>query len=170
LPTNTPTLDLRAIGQDHHRGYGTWWIEDLSEEIKGYIESDKPDVILLLIGINGIGADSKGKLNTLVKKIFMSAPGINLIVAQITPYTTFKQELWDYNRYISDKLIPTYTADGYNISTVDLYSLFLTDAEDPTSITPSGHSNKINHPSLALYTQMAQAWFDALEPVLEKGR
>ena len=100
-------------------------------------------------------------------RILATAPGVILIVARISPYAWFNQELWDYNLYISDDLIPTYAADGYTVGTVDLYSLFLVDAEDPTSITPSGHSNKINHPSPALYTQMAQVWFDGLEPFLK---
>jgi hypothetical protein len=50
LPDNTPILDLRGLGQDNHRGYGGASIEDLSLEVEGYIESDKPDVILLLMG------------------------------------------------------------------------------------------------------------------------
>ena len=168
LPTNTPKLDLRGMGQDKHRGYGGASIEDLSQEVEGYIESDKPDVILLMIGINGVDANSPTQLESLVKRILATAPGVILIVARISPYAWFNQELWDYNLYISDGLIPTYAAEGYTVSTVDLYSLFLVDAEDPTSISPSGHSNKINHPSPALYTEMAQAWFDGLEPVLEK--
>jgi len=168
LPTNTPTLDLRDLGQDQHRGYGGWSILDLNEEVEGFIESDKPDVILLMIGINGIDANSPMQLESLVQKILATAPGVNLIVAQITPYAWFNQDLWDYNLYISDVLVPAYVADGYSVSTVDLYSLFLVDDETPTSITPSGHSNKINHPTLALYTSMAQAWFDAMEPVLEE--
>jgi len=168
VPTNTPTLDLRDLEQDKHRGYGGWSIKDLGEEVEGYIESDKPDVILLMIGINGIDADSPTQLESLVQKILAATPGVNLIVAQITPYAWFNQELWDYNLFIRDELVPAYAADGYNVSTVDLYSLFLLDEDDPTSITASGHSNKINHPSLALYTQIAQAWFDAMKPMLEQ--
>ena len=167
LPTNTPTLDLREMGLDKHRGYGGAWIEDLSQEIESYIESDKPDVILLMIGINGIDAGSPEQLESLVTKILASAPGVHLIVAQITPYARFNQDLWDYNLYIRDLLVPSYAADGYNVSTVDLYSLFLKDVEDPTSLVPLGHSNKINHPSPALYTQIAQAWFDELDLLLE---
>jgi len=167
LPTNTPRFDLRGLGQDKHRGYGGWSIVDLNEEVEGFIESDKPDVILLMIGINGIDANSPAQLESLVKKILATAPGVNLIVAQITPYAWFNQELWDYNLYIRDDLVPTYAADAHTVGTVDLYSLFLEDAEDPTSITPSGHSNKINHPSPALYSQMAQAWFDGLDPFLK---
>jgi len=78
------------------------------------------------------------------------------------------QELWDYNLFIRDDLVPTYAAHGYGVSTADLYSLFLTDAEDPASITPSGHSNKINHPSPDLYTRIAQTWFDGMKLALEK--
>jgi len=155
------------MGQDEHRGYGGAYIEDLSLEIKDYIENDEPDVILLLIGINGIDANSPGQLDTLVERIFVSSPDVSLIVAQITPYTTFNQDLWDYNLHIRDKLVPAYQADGFSIGTVDFYSLFLTDAQDPTSITLSGHSNDINHPTTALYEQMAQSWFVKLEPVLE---
>ena len=62
LPTNTPKLDLRGMGQDKHRGYGGASIEDLSQEVEGYIESDKPDVILLMIGINGVDANSPTQL------------------------------------------------------------------------------------------------------------
>jgi len=36
LPTNTPKLDLRGMGQDKHRGYGGASIEDLSQEVEGY--------------------------------------------------------------------------------------------------------------------------------------
>ena len=167
LPDNTPMLDLRGLGQDNHRGYGGASIEDLSLEIEGYIKSDKPDVILLLIGINGIDASSPGQLDTLVKNILATAPEVNLIVAQITPYATFNQDLWDYNLHIRDVLVPTYAADGYSVTTVDLYTAFLIDAKEPTSIVPAGHSNKINHPSRALYMQIAQTWFDGLELVLD---
>lgn len=168
LPGNRPTLDLRGLGQGGHRGYGGWSIADIDEEIEAFIENDKPDVILLMIGINGIDANSPAQLESFVQKILATAPDVNLIVAQITPYAWFDQALWDYNLYIRDDLVPTYAADGYGVSTVDLYSLFLTDTEDPTSITPSLHSNDINHPSPALYRQIAHAWFDGIEPVLEK--
>jgi len=66
LPTNTPKLDLRGMGQDKHRGYGGASIEDLSQEVEGYIESDKPDVILLMIGINGVDANSSTQLESAI--------------------------------------------------------------------------------------------------------
>jgi len=119
-------------------------------------------VILLLIGINGISANSPALLNTLVSNILRSAPDVHLVVAQITPYSTYNQTLWDYNVYIKNTLVPAYAADGFNVTTVDLYSMFLTNPADPTSIAQGVLSNNINHPTNALYDQMAQAWFDAL--------
>ncbi|NQV85747.1 MAG: hypothetical protein HQ492_01550 [Woeseiaceae bacterium] len=166
LPVNAPTLDLRQSGQDKHRGYGGITIEELSRNVAGYIESDKPDVILLLIGINGINRRSPRKLNTLVENIRTALPDGHLVVAQIPPFTSFNQDLWDYNVYIRDELVPTYAAEGYSVTTVDLYSLFLKDTDDPTSILPALHSNKINHPSNVLYNQIAHAWFAGLERIL----
>ncbi len=166
-PENIPTLDLRALGQDNHRGYGGQKIGKINRNVARYITNDKPDVILLLVGINGINDKSPRRLKILVDTIITAKPKAHLIVAQIPPYAHFNQNLWDFNVYIRDTLIPTYADEGYNISTVDLYSLFLDNAEDPTSITLGRHANLINHPTNILYNQMAQAWFDGLQQILE---
>jgi len=166
MPDNAPSPDLRALGQDKHRGYGSWGIhliQDL-EKVAGWIEVDRPDVILLLIGINGIHKNSPQQLDAMVDTIFTASPGVHLIVAQITPYGVYNQNLHDYNVHIRDTLVPTKAAEGFKISTVDLYSLFLTDPSDPTSIGTGLHSNPPhnNHPTRALYDKMAESWFKAL--------
>ena len=56
VPTNTPSLDLRTIGQDHHRGYGGWGTSSVLSNIRGWLAADNPDVILLMIGINDGGS------------------------------------------------------------------------------------------------------------------
>lgn len=161
--TVAPVFDLRPLGQDHHEGYGGASIEKIQSIIADRIAKHQPDVILLQIGINGIGANSPAQLDQLINTIFTTAPKIELIVAQITPRAQFNQDLWNYNRTIRDTLVPTYAAKGFKISTVDLYSLFLTHSADPTSIGKDLHSNQINHPSAALYDKMAQAWFDGMK-------
>ena len=161
--TVTPVFDLRPLGQDHHEGYGGRNISYINSIITNRIAVNHPDVILLMIGINGISTNSPGLLNTLVNTIVTAAPETRLIVAQITPRSTFIQDLWDYNVYIRDTLVPTYAGNGFKVSTVDLYSLFLTNSADPTSIGPDQHSNNINHPTAALYDKMAQAWFDGIK-------
>jgi len=161
--TVTPAFDLRPLGQDHHEGYGGRSISYIQSIITNRIAINHPNVILLMIGINGITNTSPAELDALVNTIVTFAPETHLIVAQITPRSTFIQDLWDYNVYIRDTLVPTYAGNGFKVSTVDLYSLFLTNAVDPTSIGPGQHSNNKNHPTAALYEEMAQAWFDGIK-------
>ena len=162
--TYTPALDLRAFGQDGHRGYGGVSIGTVNSNVSGYIAADTPNVILLLIGINGIGSGSPATLNTLVNTIVTAAPNAHLIVAQITPLASFNQDLYNYNLYIRNTLVPTYAASGHKVTTVNLYSLFLTNPNDYASaITPNVLANGINHPDNAHYDLMAQEWFNGIE-------
>lgn len=165
--TVTPPLDIRDLGQDMHRGYGGAGIWN---NVNGWIDADDPDVILLLIGINGISSGSPAALNTLVNNIVTHSPDVHLVVAQITPRVSFNQNLFDYNIYIRDTLVPTYAGNGHKVSTVDLYSFFLDDPSSYTSLPSTMGSvkagvlsNNINHPDNAHYDLMAQEWFEGIE-------
>ncbi len=170
-PTNggtyTPALDLRDFGQDKHRGYGGAGIWG---NVNSWIDADNPDIILLLIGINGIGGGSQTALTNLVNSIVTHAPDVHLIVAQITPRATFNQTLYDYNLYIRDTLVPGHITAGNKVSTVDLYSFFLSDPSTYTTIpsttgavTPGILSNNINHPDNPSYDLMAQEWYEGIQ-------
>lgn len=159
-----PPFNLRDFGQDGHEGYGGETISGLTTKIAGYMASAKPDVILLMIGINEMGPDSPALLNTLVNRILTSDPTVRLIVAQITPRAEFNQDLYNYNLYIRDTLVPTYAGSGSHVSTVDQYSLFLTDPNNYTSaIKPGVMSNGINHPTNPYYDLMAPVWLQGIE-------
>ncbi|MFK7909392.1 MAG: Ig-like domain-containing protein, partial [Akkermansiaceae bacterium] len=170
-PTNggtyTPALDLRDFGQDKHRGYGGAGIWG---NVNSWIDADNPDIILLLIGINGMGGGSQAALTNLVNSIVTHAPDVHLIVAQITPRATFNQTLYDYNLYIRDTLVPGHITAGNKVSTVDLYSFFLTDPSTYTTIPsttgaiePGVLSNNINHPDNPHYDLMAQEWYEGIQ-------
>ncbi|MDG1072263.1 MAG: Ig-like domain-containing protein [Akkermansiaceae bacterium] len=170
--TVTPPLDIRDFGQDGHRGYGGAGIWN---NVNSWIDADDPDVILLLIGINGISSGSPAALNTLVNNIVTHAPDVHVVVAQITPRATFSQNLYDYNLYIRDTLVPGHVTAGNKVSTVDLYSFFLNDPSTYTTLpSTSGSvkagvlSNNINHPDNPHYDLMAQEWFEGIE-ALELG-
>ena len=161
--TYTPALDLRNFGQDGHRGYGGVSIGTVNSNVAGYIAADTPDVILLLIGINGISSGSPALLNTLVNTLVTAAPNAHLIVAQITPLASFNQDLYNYNLYIRNTLVPSQAASGHKVTTVNLYSLFLTNPGDYSSaIVPNVLANGINHPDNAHYDLMAQEWFNGI--------
>jgi hypothetical protein len=103
-------------------------------------------------------------LNTLVNTIVTAAPNARLIVAQITPLASFNQSLYDYNLYIRNTLVPAHAASGHKVTTVNLYSLFLTNPSNYSSaIAPNVLANGINHPDNPHYDLMAQEWFNGIE-------
>lgn len=166
VPSNKPSTDLRELQMDNHRGYGGAKIERIQKDVAQWIKKDRPDIILLQIGINGINAGSSRQLDSLVKTIFETDQYVKLIVAQITPLSRFNKDLLDYNTYIRQTLVPAYAGKGYTISAVDLYKKFLTDPEDPQSIDATRLSNRINHPTNQLYDKMAEGWYQGIELLL----
>jgi lysophospholipase L1-like esterase len=158
--TYTPAFDLRALGQDGHRGYGGKAANYLNPNILTWLASDNPDVILLKIGTN---SQDQAGLNTLVDTITTARPATHLILAQIMPRFSYHQGTVDYNSYIRNTLVPAYQAQGKKVTLVDQYAPFLTNPAVLTSIDTSLFSNGINHPDNDGYDKMARVWFDGIE-------
>ena len=159
-----PVFDLRDLKQDNHQGGGGAPISAL----KKWISTSAPDLILLMIGINGISENSPNQIRDLVNTIVTEKPEVHLIVAQITPYVNTQIQknklLYTYNIYIRDTLVPALASKGHKISTVDMYSLFLTDINNYESVVAEGkHSNNFNHPFNEEYDLMADRWFASIE-------
>lgn len=163
--TVSPAFDLRPLGQNGHRGYGGVRIDGITSNIAAYLAADNPDIILLMIGINGIGTGSPGLLDTLVNAIVTAKPAARLIVAQITPKATYNADLFNYNSYIRNTLVPKYAGLGKHVTTVDQYVHLLTNPADAASINPAGFSNGINHPTQPVYQKIAVTWFAGIQAV-----
>ncbi len=166
--TVSPTLDLRALNpnQNGHRGYGGKNISFINTNVASYLTADTPDVILMMIGINGIAADSPTQLDGLVNTIFTNRPTVKLITAQIIPKIPFTQLVVDYNTYIRNTLLPKYTGQGRGITTVDQYVNFLTNPAVNSSINSAFYSNAINHPTAIGYNAMAETWFKGVLAII----
>jgi lysophospholipase L1-like esterase len=167
--------DLRTSGQNGHRGYGGSVIADITNGsgydpgIAAAMQADKPDMVLLMIGINDIArygnggdpADAKNRLATLTGMILAAKPDVKLIVAQINPYKdgSLTASVLNYNAYVRNTLVPGYVQQGYHVSTVDQYANFV--ATDGT-IRQNLYSNII-HPNLSGYQCVADTWFDGIK-------
>lgn len=156
----TPTLDLRALGQDGHRGYGGRTASYLQGNIVSWLNSDNSDIILLKIGTND---QSTGDLNTLVNTIVTTKPNAHLIIAEIMPTIPYSSAIVNYNNYIRNTLVPNYQAQGKKVTLVDQYAPFLTNPTNLTSIDQTLFSNGINHPDNDGYEKMAQVWFNGIK-------
>jgi len=166
VPKTVSSPDLRTVDQAYTRGYGGYSASQLNSYMNYWLNSDNPDVICLMIGINSIAQGSSGTpttaendLDTLVSTIYNTRPNVSLIVAQITPYATATPALVTYNNYIKNTLVPTYAGQGKKIATVDQYSNFLTSGSIDTSL----YANGINHPNATGYDRMAQTWFAGIQ-------
>jgi hypothetical protein len=184
IPGPIQGVDLRAIGQDKHRGYGGASTSQILNGgpvggstnsfpgIASMLNTDNPDVVLLMIGTNNYSSSTAASdLNTLVSQIVNVKPNVKLIVAQIPPRSTYQQSLVNYNNYIKNTLVPFYVAQGKHVSTVDQYVNLLTNKNNLTSIdtslfTDSAHLRPVG------YDRLAHTWLagiEAVSPVPEPG-
>jgi hypothetical protein len=151
---------IATAGQGGHRGYGGKTISYIRDNVASYISTDNPDIILLLIGING---GTTSELDTLVSNIFTAKPGVKLIVAELTPKATLDASITVLNNYITGTLVPAYKNQGRIIESVDLYSMFL---DSNGNIDSTKLSNGANHPTNIMYDQMAKKWVETINSVL----
>jgi len=175
LPSNKPLPDLRTVAQDQHEGYGGKDTDYVAQNIVAWLAADRPDMILLMIGINDISMGQTGQpttvqvaLSNIVQTIVTNRPNTHVIVAQITPYATYTSALFEYNDYIRNVLVPAFAAQDRHVTTVDQYSNFVTDPAGLT-IDAALYSNGINHPGATGYARMAQTWFNGIQAVLSGG-
>jgi lysophospholipase L1-like esterase len=167
IPTNTPTLDLRTLGQDQCEGYGGRKSAYVLANISAWLTSHSPDVVLLMIGINDIHAAAaepvapQQNLSNIVFTVTTQAPQARLVVAQITPYGTNCPGIVKYNAYIRTVLVPHFARQGKHVSTVDQYANMLIPGTG--KIDGTLFSNGINHPNAVVYDRMAQTWCDGIK-------
>jgi hypothetical protein len=181
LPQYIAKPDLRDLGQDHHRGYA--WETSRSiinspgipgHNIVDWMNVDKPDVVLLMIGnvdLQGSSTDPVGSLAlaettlaSLIKKMTSTWPKVHIVVALMTPFPWFEPNVIPYNDYIRNDLVPLYAQQGKRIMAVDQYSNFLTDPTDVEGINRDLLSGN-HHPNPAGYDRIAQTWFEAIQAI-----
>lgn len=167
--TNNPTVDLRSIGYDHHEGHSGQNTSFVLSNITHWLAVDKPDVILLMIGINDLGGHegvtnepfaSEINLSNIVASVVSNSPRTYLIVAQITPYAIYTPAIVYYNNYIANVLVPHFANQGARVTMVNQYTNLC--VPGTTHIDPSLFSWGGTHPGAVAYDRMAQTWYDGI--------
>jgi len=166
--TNTPVVDLRTVDQDHHEGYGGKNTAFFLANTGNWLAIDQPHILLLMAGINDIGNGSTAEpttaelnLSNLVATVVNNFPGTHLILAQITPYSSYTAAIVKYNNYIANSLVPYFAAQGKRVTTVNQYTNLC--VPGTTNIDATLFANGINHPNAVAYDRMAQTWFAGIQ-------
>ena len=183
--TSNPTKELSEAGQDHHDGHSGWAIANavdidgkprrgLYQGLETWHRSiKKPDVILLMIGINDLNTGYKidaapERLDLLVSRLFSYYPHTRILLASLPDADSKNHHrhgatndltisVREYNSWIAS-LVAKRKALGQNITVVDMHSHFtLADLRDGLHPNPQG------------YVKMGDIWANAVVASAKSG-
>jgi Ca2+-binding RTX toxin-like protein len=158
------SLGSALLGDKDHEGHGGKTINWIDSNAHTFLDTARPDVVLLMIGTNDTGSDSVSQmvneLSALIDKITATSPDLKLFVASIPPIdpaaqpAARAQKAADFNAQLPG-LITTKKNQGKAVEFVDMTSLTLDDISDPDV------DNGL-HPNDAGFQKIANFWHDAL--------
>lgn len=147
--------------QSSNEGHPGWTIRQLKNGIDsdGWLETYKPDIILLHIGTNDIrqgnAVSAPGNLSALLDDILARLPRTHIIVAQIIPFRRGPE--LGHQSY--NAAIPGIVASkGPRVSMVDMQNI----------LSKSDYAEGL-HPNTDGYDKMARAWEPAIKAVLSSS-
>ncbi|AGZ38457.1 putative GDSL-like lipase/acylhydrolase [Actinoplanes friuliensis DSM 7358] len=158
LQINYVGSQASGTGTDiQHEGHGGWSIDELSEELDGWLSQSRPDVVLLHAGTNNLKQGdgpyaTAGKLSALIDQIRAARPEARIFVAKIISARA-PRELANGRTY--NRLIPKLVAEKNDplITLVDQSSVGGIDLHD------------LRHPNEFGYSKMAWNWYRAMSRV-----
>ncbi|MEV8506909.1 SGNH/GDSL hydrolase family protein [Actinoplanes sp. NPDC051475] len=147
-----------GTGSDiNHEGHGGWTIDELSSELDGWLDTYRPDVVLVHAGTNNITqgdspAATARKLSAMIDQIRAARPDAYILVAKIVRSRVPREAARDraYNRQIP-KLVAQ--KDDARITVVDQSSVSGIDLHD------------LHHPNDFGYSKMAWNWYRGMARV-----
>ncbi len=144
-------------GDTQHEGHGGWDIDEMSEQLDGWLAQARPDVVLVHAGTNNITQGDGGfatafKLSAMIDQIRAARPEAYIFVAQIIR-SRVPRELAEAQIY--NWLIPGVVAAKKDplISVVDQATVGGIDLHD------------LRHPNDFGYSKMAYNWYRAMAEV-----
>ena len=146
---------------NEHEGYGGKTINFISNNIKGWLNAQQPNMVLLMIGTNDTKSNTNPdkadeRLSALIDKITNHSPTTHVLVASIAPIDetlrpTQSENAKTYNAQIPG-IVEEKVAAGKKVSFVDVNkALTVDDIFDGV------------HPSIEGYEKIANTWYDWIE-------
>jgi lysophospholipase L1-like esterase len=138
-----------------HEGHSGWKVDDIAQQVDGWLATQHPDVVLLQIGINDLdrGPDkphAADRLAALVDRIFTDRPTVHLLLQGVLPTTAGLEDLARaYDRQAAG-LVRTEQQRGRDLRYVV-----------PPELTPAEFHDRL-HPDDAGYVLLADAFYQAI--------
>lgn len=149
-----------------HQGHPGWRIGQIRTEVNGWLNTSRPDVVLLKIGTNDAGSDGAtmaSRLNGLIDRIISNSSFTgNLLVSSIAPihpnsfyYDGRMPNILNYNSRIPGVVSSKPASE--KVRFVDIWAG--ANGIQETDMTAPPNDNGL-HPSVVGYQKIAQFWYD----------
>ena len=158
------------VPDKRHEGHPGYTMGDISRDMKGWLDGQRPDIILLMIGTNDVawwtfenGKQTGARHDALIGQIQAARPQAWIFVASIPPMSSVLIEPNKADRAILTQQfnaairanVQARQSAGQKIRFVDVNAALVTaDLYDGV------------HPTEAAHAKIAQKWLDALLPLL----
>ena len=149
-----------SLGDHDHQGHPGWRIDQIDANIVGWLNTQRPQTVLLHIGTNDIlqnynVSTAPNRLSTLIDRITATVPTAEVFVAQLIPLSNSNQEaaVRTFNAAIPG-IVSSKVSAGKRVRLVDMHS----------AITTADLIDGI-HPTAGGYDKMAARWYSALQSV-----
>ena len=145
------------LPEKNHDGHNGWKINDLIQNTDAWLETYKPDVILLMIGANDIEADDtlatvEVHYRTLLSQIIAKAPTAQIYVSEVSLIRALE---WDQQAQRLNADLPAIVSEfankGGNVKLVPMHDILSLDQIDV-----------LDHPTPAGNEKMAARWMSFL--------
>jgi len=160
---STEFVGTLSDGAGRHEGHPAWRIDQVDANIAGWLNAvGRTDIILLHIGTNDFGQwldylNAIYRLDALITKIATLSPDTHVIVTSLLPRNEQQHSviLTQFNPFV-EGIVEAQIAAGRLVSYLDMYPVV------PLSSMPD-----LLHPNQSGYNKMANAWFGAIERIIE---
>jgi lysophospholipase L1-like esterase len=150
-----------SLGDKNHEGHNGYKIEDIRNNIDGWINAAQPDAVLLNIGDNDIlqnrnPGGAPGRIRDLALRICQLRPGVHVLISTLGSPTGYEARTKIVNNGIPG-VVRSLQGAGCDAVLVPIHAVM------SASDLADG-----DHPTLAGYNKMAAVWYRALAPLLSK--
>ena len=151
-----------ALADREHEGHSGWRIDQISASVAGWMNTYRPDIVLLMIGTNDMVqgyqlSTAPNRLSALIDQITATLPTSHVIVASIPRVVGAPnfERVQAYDATIPG-IVDAKVADGKHVSYADIYGVIGPDDlhTDNTHINAGGN------------TKMANVWYPAIRSAL----
>ena len=149
-----------SLPDKNHEGHGGWVIQQIHDNVIGWLQTYQPQVVLVQIGTNDMYTDAStagapGRMTALLERITSTAPDAEVIVTTLPPLAdaNHNRRVQAFNQILPG-LVGALAGSGRNVRLTDTGSTLIQgDLIDPF------------HPGYGAVSRAAARWYSALTGV-----